>query len=87
MRDEAVAKRDAGLFISTQLTDIPYSSIIGYLNCEQLMTSVIVIADDTDVTKVAFVNEDYGTHSAFLIYYLVNTVNGWKVYNIVSSQS
>jgi len=40
--------------------------------------------DDTELKKVAFVKEDYGTHSAFLLYYLINTINGWKIYNTAS---
>jgi hypothetical protein len=86
MRDEAIMKRDMDMLTATQLPDIPYSAIIGYLNMEQLQTTILTIADDTEVTKVVFVNEDYGTHNAYMLYYIVNTMNGWKIYNAASAQ-
>jgi|SRR3972149_8694965 len=84
-RDQAVAKKNKQLFASTQIQDIPYASISGYISCSSLETNVLNVVDDTDFKKVVFVKENYGTHWAFLLYYLVNTVNGWKIYDIVSS--
>ncbi len=85
MRDNAVVSKDQKLFASTQLQDIPNASIGGYLAAGKLETEVLHVVEDTKITKMAFVKENYGTHSAFLLYYFVNTVDGWKIYNIVSS--
>ena len=86
-RDEAVAKKDFEQFASTQLQNIPYASIEGYISCDKLETTVLFVANETELKKVVFVKEDYLNHTAFLLYYIVNTVNGWKIYNIVSSFS
>ena len=83
-RDTAVRNKDYIAFASTQIQDIPTATINGYLSYGNLKTEVISVADDTPIKKVAFVKENYSTHTAFLLYYLVNSVDGWKIYNIVS---
>lgn len=80
-RDQAVLEKDYQKFTSTQLGEIPYFSISGYISCGQLKTEVLYIAEDTKLKKVVFVKEDYGKHYVFLIYYLVETVDGWKIYD------
>lgn len=84
-RDDAVSNKDYEQFASTQVDNISNASISGYLSSKELKTEVLHVAEDTELKKVVFVKENYGTHSAFLLYYLVNTVNGWKIYDIVSS--
>lgn len=85
-RDNAVAEKDEKKLAATQLQDIPYASIHGYISCGYLQTTLLhVVDEDTDLKKIAFAKEDYKTHSAYLLYYLVNTVDGWKIYDIVSS--
>lgn len=86
-RDKAVLEKDYQQFASTQLQDLPNYSMSGYISCGQLKTEVLYVVEDGELKKVAFVKEDYGIHSVFLIYYLVNTVEGWKIYNIASSLS
>lgn len=84
-RDTAVSQKDYEKFAFTQIDEIANASINGYLSADKLETKVLHVADDTELKKVAFVKENYGTHSSFLLYYLINTVNGWKIYNIVST--
>jgi hypothetical protein len=84
-RDTAVAKKNYQQLAATQLHDIPNASVNGYIYAGQLKTDVLHVVEDTELKKVVFVKENYGTHSAFLLYFLVNTVDGWKIYNIVSS--
>lgn len=84
-RDNAVANKDYKQFASTQIKEISNASISGYISTGSLETEILKIEDDTELKKVAFVKENYCTHSALLLYYLVNTVNGWKIYDIVSS--
>lgn len=51
-----------------------------------MRTDVLYVVEDTELKKVAFVKEDYGTHYTYLLYYLVNTAQGWKIYDIISSR-
>lgn len=83
-RDNAVVKKDRKLFASTQIQEIVNASIDGYLSSSNLVTEVFYVADDSDLKKVAFVKESYGTHSAFLLYHLINTAQGWKIYDVIS---
>ncbi len=84
IRDAAVAQKDYEKFAATQIDAIPNASVQGYISSGTLKTELLYAIDDTELKKVAFVKEDYGTHSAFLLYYLINTINGWKIYNTAS---
>jgi hypothetical protein len=84
-RDDAVAGNDYAKFAATQINNISNASIDGYLASQELKTEILHIAEDTEITRVVFVKENYGKHFAFLLYHLVNTVQGWKIYDIVSS--
>ena len=52
-----------------------------------MVSEVLATADDGELAKVAFVRETYfqdtvERRSVFLIYSLVNTVRGWKIYKV-----
>lgn len=86
-RDDAINKQDRGLFLSTQVDEIERGSSEGYLGVEHLETEVIAIHGENDVEKIVFVKENYKQnknipYSAYLIYYVVNTVKGWKIYKV-----
>src|SRR4051794_13373744 len=89
VRDDAISKRDRALFLSTQIEEINDASSEGYLSLEKLNTEVIAIPKVSENTHAAFVKETYFTgrqeaRKAFLIYFLVDTNKGWKIYRIVS---
>jgi hypothetical protein len=87
-RDEAVSKKDRTLFLSTQVEEISNASSAGYLAQDKLSTVVLATVNTGELTQVAFVKETYFTageksHDCFLIYFLVNTLGGWKIYRVV----
>lgn len=89
-RDKAVKTQDGKLFLSTQIGEIKDSLSAGYLSADKMVTEVIVVDLDegSELTKIVIAKETYfsrgkKSHSGFLIYYLVNTVEGWKIYKIV----
>lgn len=89
-RDQAVSKNNKLLFLSTQLDEIEDSYSSGYLSTGKLETKVLLVypEDKSVLTKVAFVQETYynngrKSHQGFLMYFLVNTNKGWKIYKIV----
>lgn len=86
-RDDAVACDDPERFLATQIRDISNASVSGYLSQRRLVSEVLATADDGELVKVAFVRETYVQNTveqrhAFLIYSLVNTIRGWKIYNV-----
>ena len=90
IRDKAVSKNDEKLFLSTQVNEIKESLSSGYLSVDKMETEIIAIDSDADskLAKVAVVKETYfvkgkKSHSGFLIYHLVHTIKGWKIYKIV----
>ncbi|OGD63426.1 hypothetical protein A2160_03100 [Candidatus Beckwithbacteria bacterium RBG_13_42_9] len=89
LRDKAVKNKDINLFLSTQVSEIRNSSAKGYLSVDELKSKVIYIFTDSNkIRKSAAVEESYYyqrklTHKALLLYYLVHTPSGWKVYDIV----
>jgi len=85
IRDKAVADKDYKQFADTQIKDIPNASINGYISSGGMETELLKVVEDGELKKVAFVKENYDNHSAYLLYFLVNTVNGWKIYDIISS--
>jgi hypothetical protein len=87
-REEAVRKQDRPLFLSTQVSsEIVFGSSDGYLSLEDITTEVINIYDESELEKVVFVKETYkqpdtNPRSSFLVYFLTNTVQGWRIYRV-----
>jgi hypothetical protein len=84
-RDEAVRKQDAELFLSTQLAEIGFASSEGYLSTKDMATEILHVYGSSDGNAVAFVRETYKPkdkreRSAFVTYFLTDTLNGWKIY-------
>jgi hypothetical protein len=82
-RDAAVITKDKRAFKATQIQDIPYSGIDGYLDCDS-MTSTLVhtCQDPVDPTLVvALIRETYWknqtmNHCGYLLYFLKRQVTG-----------
>jgi hypothetical protein len=87
-RDEAVRKQDRSLFLSSQVSEIEFGSSDGYLSLEDITTEVISIHDESEIEKVVLVKEtfyrqpDENPRSSFLVYFLTNTVEGWRIYSV-----
>ena len=87
-RDEAVRNKDRSLFLSSQVSEIESGSSEGYLSLEDISTEVISIHDESDIEKVVLVKETYyrepdeNPRSSFLVYFLTNTVKGWRIYRL-----
>ena len=86
-RDEAVRKEDKALFLSTQVSEIELGSSDGYLSLEDLTTEVLYIHDESELEKFVLVKETYkqsgkDPRSAFLLYFLASTVQGWRIYKL-----
>jgi hypothetical protein len=86
-RDEAVRKDDRQLFLSAQISEIELGSSEGYLSLEDLTTEVVHIHDESELEKVVLVKETYkgpgkSPRSSFLLYFLINTVQGWRIYRV-----
>jgi hypothetical protein len=87
-REEAVRKQDRPLFLSTQVSsEIVFGSSEGYLSLEDITTEVIYIYDESELEKVVLVKETYkqpdkNPRSSFLVYFLTNTVQGWRIYRV-----
>src|SRR3982751_3062330 len=86
-RDQAIKKQNRELFLSTQVDEIERGSSEGYLGVEKLVTEVLSVHGENELEKIAFVKETYKPsknipYTSYLIYYLVNTVKGWKIYKV-----
>lgn len=85
-RDQAVKKQDRGVFLSTQVAEIERGGSAGYLGVGSLRSEVLQIYDESELEKVVFVKETYSTdkdpYDAFVVYHLVNTTEGWKIYKM-----
>jgi len=86
-RDEAVLKQDKDLFLSTQLAEVDYASGEGYLAIDRLKSEVLYIHSENDLEKAVFVKEIYSPkrkkpYSSFVVYFLVNTKAGLRIYKI-----
>ena len=87
-RDEAVRTQDRPLFLSTQISEIELNSSEGYLSLEDITTEVLHIHDESEIEKVVLVKETYhrqpddNPRSSFLVYFLTNTVAGWRIYRV-----
>lgn len=87
-RDSAVSKKDKKLFLSTQIGEIRGSFAEGYLSIDKLVTGVVAVEDINKISKMVAVRESYyikdkKNHSSLLLYYLIKTVNGWRIDNII----
>ncbi|KKQ32255.1 hypothetical protein A2362_00795 [Candidatus Curtissbacteria bacterium RIFOXYB1_FULL_41_59] len=86
-RDKAVAKQDEKLFLSTQIAEIEGGSSEGYLDIDKMKTEVLYVLNESEIEKVVFAKETYlpkgkKSHHGFIIYFLTNTVKGWKIYKV-----
>ena len=86
-RDKAVTKQDAQLFRSTQLPEVEYGSVQGYLSIDDLRTEILFIFKDSSLTRVVLVKETYkpkgeAAYSTYVLYFVVNTEKSWFVYKI-----
>jgi hypothetical protein len=84
-RDEAASRQDARLFLSTQVAEMEFGSSESYMAAKNIKTEVLYIHDDSELHRVAFVKESYAPQgkfprSAFLLYFLTNTKDGWRIY-------
>jgi hypothetical protein len=84
-RDEAASRQDARLFLSTQVAEIEFASSESYLATKNITTEVLHIHNESELQKVVFVKETYAPQgkfprSAFLIYFLAHTKDGWRIY-------
>jgi hypothetical protein len=84
-RGKAVKAKNKELFLSTQIEEISFFLSSGYLSQDKLITEVVAVAEANEISKAVFVKESYfnkgmKTHDAFLIYYVVRTSKGWKIY-------
>lgn len=87
VRDEAVLKQDAKLFQSTQLPDVEYSSVQGYLAIDNLKTDILFIHKESPTTRLVLVKETYqpkekAIYSTYVLYFIVHTEKGWLIYRI-----
>lgn len=87
-RDAAVAMKDAGGFLATQLHEIPGSHVGGYLSLASLRSELIHAHMDGNDPRhvIALVKETYVTpedqRNGFLIYYLFSDGNSLRISNI-----
>jgi hypothetical protein len=86
-RDKAVKDQDRELFISTQVDEIERGSSEGYLGVENLKTEVLHVHQENELETIVFVKEIFSpshniSYASYIIYYLVNTVKGWKIYKV-----
>jgi hypothetical protein len=87
MRDAAVGKHDIRSFQNTQLSQIIGPIAEAYTSLSRLVTDVIAEAEDEPgVSVVVFVKETYyqddtRVDSNFVVYGLINTAAGWRIYS------
>lgn len=90
IRDKAVEKKDKKLFLSTQAGEISGSSSTGYLSVDEMKTKILTVSSQKEfpLIRIVIVEESYftkgkKTHQTTLLYYLIKTIKGWKIYNII----
>jgi hypothetical protein len=86
-RAEAVKKQDRSLFLSTQVSEIDLGSSEGYLSLEEMTTDVLYVHAESELERIVLVKETYkrpnkDEHSSFLMYFLTQTIKGWRVYRV-----
>lgn len=88
-RDKGINEGKPKLFLDTMVEEIRMFNATGYLTSNKMETDVIAISPDgPSLTKVVFAKETYfekdkKTHHAYLMFYVVATSKGWKIYNII----
>ncbi len=86
-RADAVRNRDVDLFLSTQISELEFASTDGYLALSNIEPDVLYVHEESDIERVVLVKETYkrpdkGDRAAFLLYFLTNTTNGWRIYRV-----
>lgn len=86
-RADAVGKKDRALLVSTQVAEIPLGASSGYLQLSGIDVEVLYAHDVSDLERIVLVRETYqqadrGERTAFLLYHLTHTVQGWKVFRV-----
>lgn len=89
LREKAVSKKDRVLFLSTQIDEIEGGGSQNYIALESLLSEVLHIYEKNELEKVVFVKETYlyppngkEPYSSFPVYFLVNTIKGWRIYKV-----
>jgi len=95
MRDKGVNENKRELFLSAYLAEIAMFHASGYINREYTQKTEVLKLDpdnETSLSEVVFVKETYFLRKngeeysqADIIYYVVNTIKGWRIYNLVHS--
>lgn len=85
IRDRAVRTQNRDLFLSSQVGEIEYGASEEYLTADRMETEVLAMHQVSEIEVVVFVKEMYvredaDPYTAFPVYFLVNTVAGWKIY-------
>lgn len=89
IRDKSVEKKDRALFLSTQIGEIQGGGSNDYMAIDDMVTVVLHEENISEIEKVVFVKETYRytkngkePYSSYPVYFLVNTVLGWKIYRV-----
>lgn len=86
-RDAAVTDQDREAFLATQVGEIHGGSSENYLAIQNLTSEVLHVHETGQVECLAWVKETYAPegkdpYSSYPVYFLVKTVNGWRVYQV-----
>lgn len=86
VRAAAIQKKDRDLLLSTQVSEVPFAATEGYLTLDGITVEVLHVHDVSDLERIALVKEVYqrsgGERTAFLLYRLINTVAGWRIFRV-----
>ena len=89
LRDRAVAQKDRVSFLSTQVGEVEGGGSNNYIALDKMATQVLHVYEENELEKVVFVKETYQykpngkePYSSFPLYFLTNTVKGWKIYRV-----
>ena len=88
-RDKSVKSKDRTLFLSTQVGEIQGGGSSDYMALDDMDTVVLHEEAVSEIEKVVFVKETYKytkngkePYSSYPVYFLVNTIKGWKIYRV-----
>lgn len=88
-RDKAITARNRDAFMSTQAGDLPNCSYEGYISAHKLKTEVLSIYEEKSqplhrvvFTKETYFPQDKPAYSTFILYFLIDTKKGWKIYRL-----
>lgn len=87
IRDKAVNKQDRNLFLSTQIAENEGGASDGYLAIDKMKTEVLHVHNEGEIEKIILAKETYSPkgkdpYHAFPLYFLTNTIKGWKIYKV-----